>query len=551
MGLTSLTCDQCGVSLAKPAGKGVRVWIALAGILVIAVASYYFSLAGKPAEHSDQSGESETLAQTKDPITQQEAPAPANPGAEIWRHYHLGVYTNTGPITLLAVMAQEDDWPKERCHLLLPLEQFPARGPLKINNQEMACTVVHMDWENGLVLFSVAGNVLTQQGVEPAVLNSPDATLSRQPLSLAMVRTLGSWLGQHRGISLDEAQQQFRSRQPQYILEDATALCWSNKEEGPKVGDVKKAIAMLDSGLHQVRDHETNQEFTQLLRKCHQLLVRQLAKSNLAEALQQGQQSRQLYPYYTPLLEDLVYLNLQNSDPDQALDLFHEFRRKSPAAARKMSNDVANFCHKLAMGMLNNQQFAEATALLWKTMQLFPNRANLNIAMAKASLGSNKPKVAVVYARRAAQLDPAFSKQLRTYQEAVDRANKPSMVRIPFDPKTHIINAKASMAGHDLQLVVDTGASLTTMPLSMAKRLGYSKPTNRRVQISTAGGMVEAELALLPWISIGSIRVNKVKVVLMDLPGSLAGKGLLGLNVLRRLNMQIDNENSQLLLQKK
>ena len=53
----------------------------------------------------------------------------------------------------------------------------------------------------------------------------------------------------------------------------------------------------------------------------------------------------------------------------------------------------------------------------------------------------------------------------------------------------------------------------------------------------------------MPSITIGGrIEVRNVTAVVLDLPGTLDGRGLLGLNVLGRLNMQIDSERSQLIL---
>lgn len=92
---------------------------------------------------------------------------------------------------------------------------------------------------------------------------------------------------------------------------------------------------------------------------------------------------------------------------------------------------------------------------------------------------------------------------------------------------------------------------MTTLPTALLKRLGLWRPGLPKAKITTASGTTEAEVIRVPEISIGSIVVRRVKVLSMDLPGTLSGKGLLGLNVLTRLNMRLDNENSQLLLEKR
>ena len=106
------------------------------------------------------------------------------------------------------------------------------------------------------------------------------------------------------------------------------------------------------------------------------------------------------------------------------------------------------------------------------------------------------------------------------------------------------------MGGQAVKFLVDTGASLTTVPTALADRLGLRKKSNPRTKVTTASGEVEVEIVVLPRLRLGSkILLKKVRAAVLDLPGEdLAGTGLLGLNVLQRLNMQIDSENSRLIL---
>jgi predicted aspartyl protease len=53
---------------------------------------------------------------------------------------------------------------------------------------------------------------------------------------------------------------------------------------------------------------------------------------------------------------------------------------------------------------------------------------------------------------------------------------------------------------------------------------------------------------MLPVLQIGSLEVKNVQAVVLDLPDTLQGKGLLGLNVLQRLDMEIDSQNGMLVL---
>ena len=81
----------------------------------------------------------------------------------------------------------------------------------------------------------------------------------------------------------------------------------------------------------------------------------------------------------------------------------------------------------------------------------------------------------------------------------------------------------------------------------MARDLGLA--SRRRVIVQTASGTVQADEVLLPSLGIaGSIELRDVIAVVLDLPCTLSGKGLLGLNVLGKLDMQIDGRGSRLIL---
>ena len=93
---------------------------------------------------------------------------------------------------------------------------------------------------------------------------------------------------------------------------------------------------------------------------------------------------------------------------------------------------------------------------------------------------------------------------------------------------------------------------LATIPTALADRLGLRKKTNPRTKVTTASGVIEVEVVELPSLKLGEIPLRKVKAAVLDLPGEgLANTGLLGLNVLQRLHMQIDTENSRLILKQR
>ena len=95
----------------------------------------------------------------------------------------------------------------------------------------------------------------------------------------------------------------------------------------------------------------------------------------------------------------------------------------------------------------------------------------------------------------------------------------------------------------------NTGATNTTIPTKVARALNLLNGKNPVAEVATAGGMVKAQQVVLPSLTIADkITFKNVTVLVLDLPGRLSGKGLLGLNVLRELNLQMDSRRGRLIL---
>lgn len=104
------------------------------------------------------------------------------------------------------------------------------------------------------------------------------------------------------------------------------------------------------------------------------------------------------------------------------------------------------------------------------------------------------------------------------------------------------------VASEPLRFIVDTGASLTSIPRSLGERLGIrecvpigfdlkaaKEPGCCRPQFfHTANGTIEACVARLPSLRFGNFEVRNVQVALMPV---VEGRALLGMNVLKHFSM--------------
>lgn len=94
--------------------------------------------------------------------------------------------------------------------------------------------------------------------------------------------------------------------------------------------------------------------------------------------------------------------------------------------------------------------------------------------------------------------------------------------------------------GSTTRFLVDTGASLVALPLSVAKQAGVNLDNARQVGVNTANGRIRAYRVLLNSVRVGDVRANLVEALVMEdrqLPISL-----LGMSFLNRVNMNREGD---------
>lgn len=96
--------------------------------------------------------------------------------------------------------------------------------------------------------------------------------------------------------------------------------------------------------------------------------------------------------------------------------------------------------------------------------------------------------------------------------------------------------------------VIDTGATMVTIPSSAAESAGvqFNETTTVRM-VSTAGGPARAREVLLEAITLEGRKVTNIKAWILDIPGR-PDLGLLGLNYLSLFHMEINSEQGTLTL---
>jgi clan AA aspartic protease (TIGR02281 family) len=146
---------------------------------------------------------------------------------------------------------------------------------------------------------------------------------------------------------------------------------------------------------------------------------------------------------------------------------------------------------------------------------------------------------------------PAFRDQVLNLKNQISELKgRAGEIVIHFTPGTQHIPVNASLSRSVQQkFIVDTGASMVTIPYSTAALLELSiDESNPRHNIYTAGGVIEAPEVVLPSIEIEGWAVQDVKALVVDIPDQ-PNLGLLGLNYLEKFRLDLNTDKGILLLE--
>ncbi len=126
------------------------------------------------------------------------------------------------------------------------------------------------------------------------------------------------------------------------------------------------------------------------------------------------------------------------------------------------------------------------------------------------------------------------------------------VVQIRFSPGQNQIPVEAYLHGKLKQkFMIDTGASLVTIPYETAEALGFQlDDSTPLVQVSTASGVGLAYEVTLDSIEIKGFRVRHVKAIILDIPAE-PGLGLLGNSFLKHFHVEIDQKKGILRLKER
>jgi aspartyl protease family protein len=119
-------------------------------------------------------------------------------------------------------------------------------------------------------------------------------------------------------------------------------------------------------------------------------------------------------------------------------------------------------------------------------------------------------------------------------------ASSAASVMLTADTQGHFF-ADGVVNGVPMRFVVDTGATLISLPASEARRLSLDFRKGQKGMTNTANGTATAYRIKLDTVRIGDITLNNVDAVVMERDDGLSS-ALLGMNFLNRMDMKREGD---------
>ena len=180
-----------------------------------------------------------------------------------------------------------------------------------------------------------------------------------------------------------------------------------------------------------------------------------------------------------------------------------------------------------------------------------PSSASLHLELAKLYFKLGAYDDAAALLQKVKELSSSLRETADSLLARIDDALKRrDAVIIPIPQGSRSIRTEATVDGANaLTFIVDTGATYTTIPSSLAEALGYDTSRATRVDIRTVAGPISAPLVTIQSLSVGGYTVRNLEVLV--LPSGIGPEGgLLGLNFLKHFKYSVDASRSEFRLER-
>ncbi|UCF94845.1 MAG: aspartyl protease family protein [Desulfobacterales bacterium] len=255
-----------------------------------------------------------------------------------------------------------------------------------------------------------------------------------------------------------------------------------------------------------------------------------------------------------PLVMDVVQAQVEGYGFEEAIQLAQEvIDRIQPAPESivpRLKEELLELYKRWVTSLIKNEDLPGARRAFEGASQDFPNDAEVHLLGVQLLLAENNWAAAEELLNMREYPSNLSENVDRLQARISELKGQAGMVVIHFAPGSHQIPVTAMLGKTTPQkFIVDTGASMVTIPSATAEALSLSVDEGNPVRrIFTAGGERFVPEVVLPSIAVNGWEVHDVRALVLDLPNQPAW-GLLGLNFLSRFRMDLNTEKGVLLLE--
>jgi clan AA aspartic protease (TIGR02281 family) len=255
------------------------------------------------------------------------------------------------------------------------------------------------------------------------------------------------------------------------------------------------------------------------------------------------------------LIMDAVRAVAQDQDYNRAIQYLERIKKNISQKPGQSSSGLDEFAAQLYKDWLREiiakGGYFSGMAAFDEAARAFPDDMEIQLLGVEAAVAEgNWTKAKELLQTQS--FPPALKDRADQLERRLKEHEDQQAVSVSFNPGDSQIRVEAILNRTYLQrFIVDTGANTTTIPSTTATDLGIKIDDATPVKlILTGSGIVAAYEVTLGSIEIEELRVDDMKVLVLDLP-VFSDYGLLGLNFLNHFRFEVDKNRGILRLKKR
>ena len=290
-----------------------------------------------------------------------------------------------------------------------------------------------------------------------------------------------------------------------------------------------------------------------IIQQMHSLASELMGTGSAAEAARILDEHTIGISHSSILLKDSVLARLETEDYNKAIQFLERMKKSIHVRdIYDMDRFHAELYKDWLRKILDQGSYFSGMVAFEEANRLFPEDLELHLLGVEVAIKEKN----WAYARELLQMRD-YPEKMRGWvgeleNEIQEVQENEGAVTIRFSPGAEHIPVKVFLNGsHSFRFILDTGASMCSIPSSAVDRLRIDIDQSTPIRlVSTAGGIAEVYEVELESVELEGIHVFNVDALVIDIAG-YRDYGLLGQNFLNNFHIEIDSQKGILRLKKR